>query len=95
VRGGPSVWARRLEVCAATTTPADLRATAASIAAEFGLSPEEILAEAGALAGRCRAAGATTPRAMAALVAAEHGLDAEELWAEAGRVAAAHEGVGR
>lgn len=97
MRGQASVWvrARRLEVSAATTTPADLRATAERIAAEIGTTPDEVLAEAGALAGRCRAAGATTPRAMVELAAAEHGLDPGAVWAEAARIAAQLAGAGR
>ena len=90
MRGGPSVWTRtaRLEATRhAAVAAADLRAMAARVAAEVGVSEAAVLAEAAALTARCRAAGATTPRAMAAVVAAKVGCTVDEVWAEAERVA--------
>ena len=88
MRGGPSVWTRTARLEAARgAVPIDLRALAERVAAEVGMDPAPVLAEAEAFAARCRAVGAVTATQIAELAAAELGLDPAEVWAEAERVA--------
>ncbi len=89
MKGAPSVWARvrRLEANRGTRhRPAswgpELHRAVDEVAAERGLDPADVLAEAVAIAERCDAASATTSRGVVAFLAAETGEDPAALWAE-------------
>ena len=74
MRGGPGVWTRagRLQMPLERRA---LRREAELVAAEAGVDPGELLAEAEALLGRARAAGARTAAEVDAFCAGELGLD--------------------
>jgi hypothetical protein len=92
VSRGPGVWSRtgRLEATlqqvarrrAVAVQEEALREAAERVAAEEGLEPAEVLAEAQALVARAEAAGARTEAEVIAFLAREQGLTLEELQAE-------------
>lgn len=98
MRQGPSVWRRtgRLEAILHQVAlhqelaeqDAALREAVARVAAEHGLEPDEVLADAQALVARAAAAGARTEAEVVAVVAREQGLTVAELQAELGPVGA-------
>lgn len=97
MKGAPSVWARvrRLETTRvprrglSSWGPELLRAVD-EIAAERGLDPADVLAEAQAIMEQCEAAGATTSQEVVAFLAAETGEDPAALWAELAPVLGEH-----
>lgn len=89
MRGQQSVWARTERLARAVPRSTDLDALVHRIAAELGVTPEEIRADAMEIGERCRAAGAVTLEETAAFVGAELGMPAAAVlagtrgWAEA------------
>jgi len=88
VRGKPSLWTRTrtLEAMVQRPRPADLHAVAEEIAAEFGITPADVLADAEALVARFRQAGATTPRQEAEVLADMLGCEVDVVLAETERL---------
>ena len=87
MKGRPSVWTRLRRLDAAGS-PDGIAAATRVVAAELGVDPAELAAEAAALAVRCREAGATTVPEQAVFLTAELGVTPHELLAEARRLAA-------
>lgn len=85
MRGQPSVW-RRTQRLAVVRQRADVFALAQHLAAELGITAEDLLAEARALQRRMQAAGAVTRDQQLAFVATEGGISKDELRAELARV---------
>ena len=82
MRGRASVWSRTERLAQTACRPDDLDALAHHIAAELGVSPEEVRAGAAEVGERRRAAGAVTVEEAAAFVGAELGMTAREVIAE-------------
>ena len=82
MRGRPSVWTRTARLARTACRPDDLDAMARFIAAELGVTPEEVRAGAAEVRERCRAAGAVTVEEVAAVVAAELGILPRQVVAE-------------
>lgn len=88
MRGKPGLWlrTRTLEATFHRPSPADLHALAEEIAAEFGITPAEVLADAEALVARFQQSGARTARQEAEVLAAELGCEADVVMAEVERL---------
>ena len=74
MRRGPDVWTRAGRLGGALERRA-LRREAARVAAEVGVSADELVAEAEALLGRARAAEARTAAEVDAFCAGELGIE--------------------
>ncbi len=88
MRARASVWTR-LQRLDAVHRQAELLAEAGRVAAELGISAEQVLAEATALRRRMQAAGVVTPDQQRAFLVAESGISEEELRTELTRIGSA------
>ena len=82
-RAGVRLRVRQVE---AVRQQADLLQEAARLAVDLGISADELLADAAALARRAQAAGATTTEQLLAFAAGEGGIPEDELRADLARI---------
>jgi hypothetical protein len=73
---------KRITVLERHATPGVSKELITRLAAEVGCTPEELLAEAEAIARQCQEAGAVTFAQQIQLIAGEHGITVEDVMAD-------------